>query len=166
MHCRLRRQRPMRRPPSSQTLMTPSAVLRFHFGSMIPVFPIRAQTCGAVQGGGGGKDATRRRCARGGALIVSAARSWQSARLAVGEARQLFIIITPGLSANMKTKRQSRLSIRSEEPVREQRTCWARYEIQRHGRVDVVVLRQRRRWGGGLSWTTCPTRGAESIIPL
>ena len=65
--------------------------------------------------------------APGGALIVSAARSWQSARLAVGEARQLFIIITPGLSANMKTKRQSRLSIRSEEPVREQRTCWARY---------------------------------------
>ena len=41
----------------------------------------------------------------------------------MGEARQLFIIITPGLSANMKTKRQSRLSIRSEEPVREQRTC-------------------------------------------
>ena len=61
--------------------------------------------------------------APGGALIASAARSWQSARLAVGEARQLFIIITPGLSANMKTKRQSRLSIRSEEPVREQRTC-------------------------------------------
>ena len=45
---------------------------------------------------------------------MPAARSWQSARLAMGEARQLFIIITPGLSANqLSDSRDSPFEVKS-----------------------------------------------------